>query len=649
MKRSIKFIWGASRRINGHWYLGLFGFYDRNGQRDQGMAISVRGMLGWLSGFAVIAYVAAAAALFYIWQNNSHSLLSFQDAILYPIRRTEIAEKKGQAFIVEGMDLFRAKKYHDAANLLRLGLTRYPRDLNARLTLARYYELANQRPSAIKVLTEGLTTEFPGRAYLTALLNTAQQDENYDLAVSVGNRYLPRLREERARDHPWLLGRQFSTLLAAERPEDALALAAAEPASDTTTEYRLLAQLALQRPDEALALLTDWRARPGADLRTVTRLDVRAFREAKRFDAMEQALAQLRALEPSDPSIAVYAVVQQALTGRVAVSEQAFDDFVFRFGGSASNLLLAAQPLAEIGNVALLQRCIAAATERGYPLQHYFIYLVQVHLQRGEWEAAHRTLVRMPAEAGPEAAAAKLWRDWTQALIDAMGHRAGNASQVLVEFLRSYRWTMEIYRRTITALVVTGEWELARDVISLAARNFPASRWLETQGSTVAAMLAAKPAPPAEPANGTATPAIFVEGRVMERLEEHLKSGQWDDAARLIREVRALRPTPSWLVARDPAFSLAQVRIYHAHGNSGGILAATESYLNGSDERADALLQVAQTFVRDGDKRTAITLAKEILRRSPTHRATQAALVGWQPPAPKKAADAIAAGEKRTP
>ena len=37
--------------------------------------------------------------------------------------------------------------------------------------------------------------------------------------------------------------------------------------------------------------------------------------------------------------------------------------------GSAANLILVAEPVAEIDLVALLRRCVTAATERGYPLQ----------------------------------------------------------------------------------------------------------------------------------------------------------------------------------------------------------------------------------------------------------------------------------------
>src|SRR4051812_1494326 len=95
--RRIKFIWAASRVIQGRWYLGLFGFYDRaDGRgRENGLAVSVRGLLVGAGVLAVLAYVATATTVFWIWQRNPYNLLSYYDALGYPVRQAQIAEKKG--------------------------------------------------------------------------------------------------------------------------------------------------------------------------------------------------------------------------------------------------------------------------------------------------------------------------------------------------------------------------------------------------------------------------------------------------------------------------------------------------------------------------------------------------------------------------
>src|SRR3954470_18748034 len=143
----IKFVWGGAAVIRGRWYLGLFGLYDREeGRREDGLAISVPGLLAWSGVALVVGYFAAATALYSIWERNAYNLCTYRDALLYPVRRAALRPKQGQAFINQGLDLWRERKVYDAARLLRLGLERVPRDLRARKTLAEYYLIRNNRP-----------------------------------------------------------------------------------------------------------------------------------------------------------------------------------------------------------------------------------------------------------------------------------------------------------------------------------------------------------------------------------------------------------------------------------------------------------------------------------------------------------------------
>ena len=149
--RHIKFVWGASQVIKGHWYFGLFGFYDRvEGKHDDALAISGRGLLLWFSGATVAAYFAFATTLFWFWQRNPYSLLTFSDALLRPVRRDQVRDLQGQAFIAQGTDAMRAKHWAEAVSLLRQGLAYHPSDLRGRMTLAQFYVAANQRPVALK-------------------------------------------------------------------------------------------------------------------------------------------------------------------------------------------------------------------------------------------------------------------------------------------------------------------------------------------------------------------------------------------------------------------------------------------------------------------------------------------------------------------
>ena len=638
--RHIKFVWGGPEVIKGHWYFRLIGFYDRrDGHRDDGFAINVRGLLPWLLGAALAAWVLGAAALFWVWQRNSYNLLTYSDALFFPLRRADIHDKNGQALIARGTDALREKKWGEAMACLRQGLALHPHEWRARLTLAQLYVATNQRAMALRQLQEGLTNEFPGRAYLTGLFAIAEQGEDYEVVVQIAQRYLPMLQGDKARlDRRWLSAREFDALMGALRFEEALARAEAAEPGDLTREQRVLVLLQLRRPADALRALAEWRALPGADSAVVARLSVRAFREAGQFDEMERALEAMRAQAPADPRTLVYGVVQQALAGRDTPAKAALEDYLFRFGGSPQNLQLVAAPLAEIANLPLLERCAAAAAEHGFPAQPFQVLLVEAGVRGGDWNAAARTLAGMKPVVGRGAAQDQLWREWVQRLLDVVRGPSETASLNLAEFLRSRPWTIKVFQTTVEALRRANHLAAARDVLGLALANFPASAWVEKQRAEVAQEIAAQPAVPTSPVAAKRTPPE--EGLFFQRLDASLSGEQWTVAGQLIRDARDAQPEPGWLSSRDGELRLAEMRVAQAQGERSRMLAATAVFLNGNAERTRQARELARAFYTKGDRESAIVLMTEVLRLSPDDMAARKLMSEWRPkPAqPTKAA-----------
>lgn len=633
-RRRIKLVWGAAKVIRGRWYFGLFGLYDRaEGKREDGIAISLRGVTLWSLAALVAGYVAATAALWSFWQRNPYCLLTYADAFLYPVRRGEVAQKKGRAFIAEGQELVKANKWLEGAPLLRHGLTLYPADLPARQALAKFNVMANQRTQAVKLLSDGLTNEFPGRTYLQSLFDLAEQGDDHALVVATADRFLPGLADKaQAVDRRWLTARKFAALVAAERFADALVAAKAEEPGEMASEHQVLALVGLGRAVEAVALLAEWQRQPGADVRTVRRLQVRAYREAGRLDEMEQALGELRALTPSDPRQSVYGIIQRALAGRDEAARAAQEDFLFRFAGSAENLRMLAEPLVEIGNRALFERCYGAARERGYVLQAFRVLLVQLHLQRGEWAEAVKGLGEAKAAASKNPTGAEqFWFEWTSRLLDAAAGPAEAAQSSLVEFLRGRPWPMTVFRKSIETLRRGGRKETARDVAAVAEGLFPASRWIQDQKAALAQELGAKQlAATAAPIGGSAAqPAT--ERRFFEQLDGFVAARDWSAAEKLIRELRSRRPEPTWLEKRDADVRLAEVRIDQGQGEIPAMLAATRLYFNGDTERAQRLVAIAKEFYATGDQAAARAVVQAIVQRTPEFAPAAALLKEWKP------------------
>ena len=622
--RRIKVIWGASDVIVGQWYFGLFGFYDK----QSGLAISVRGILIWGLAMAATAYVAGALALGYFWQRNPYNRLTYVDALFYPFRRSSIVVKKGEAFIAEGQDMLKAKKWFDGARLLRHGLVLAPEDLDARQELARFNVMASQRPQAVKILREGLGARFPGRDYLTLLFDLAQEGDDFDFVVETADRYLPlMIGDAAAGDRRWLTGRKFGALLAGERKPEALAFAMADEPGELASEHRVLALVELSKFAEAQEYLNRWNQRPGADRSAVRRLEVRVAREAQQPALMDRALEEMRAEAPMDPVQAVYGVVQRAMAGRGAAANTALTDFLFRFGGTAANVLMAAEPLAEIGQRELFDRCFSAAKEQGFRLQPFRAQQVQLLVRRGEWADAIAVLDLMKAAPGQTLPVIEqFWWNWMNLLVTAAAIGTDTAQLSLVEFIRERYVPMKLCRFSIDALRRAGRVEAARDVIAVTGRSYPTSRWVQVQQAEVEKEFRAMRAP-----REVNAPSRVVSVEVFfEKLDALLGERKWVEAGALVNSVRGQNPPIAWVERRDADLLWAQVRIHHGQSELPGMVASARLYLNGDMVRSQRLLAFARETYEAGDKSAATSLVQAVLQRSPEFTAAQQLQAQWQ-------------------
>src|SRR5581483_8388161 len=304
------------------------------------------------------------------------------------------AELSGRAFIAEGLADVHGRRYAEGVGKLRVGLRLYPAETQARLVLAQIFARANQSSLARATLLERLRVGYPGREFLAALFSLAEESEDFAVIVGACARFRDRRSFQTEPDRPWLLERQLQALLAARRYDEALRLAEAEDAAAPAAirEARVLALIALERNDEAIGFLAAWVEHAGENQARVVRLQVRAFREARRWAEMDAALQTLRSLAPTDPRPAAFGVVQRAMAGRDKPAAAALEDYFFRFGGSRENLLLVAQALAANAGPALVTRSLDRAISLGYDPQPFRMQLFLARMQRGDWPAAQLLL-----------------------------------------------------------------------------------------------------------------------------------------------------------------------------------------------------------------------------------------------------------------
>ncbi|MBC7368771.1 MAG: tetratricopeptide repeat protein [Undibacterium sp.] len=621
------------------------------GEPDSRLAISVRGLLVWLAGLALAGYLAAATALLFWLDRSPHNRVAFADTVALPFRWRRFQALRGQSLIAEGRADMRAGHWADALFKLRSGLAREPGDLRARLILAQFYIASNQRPLARRTLGEGLTADFPGQEYLGAVVELAAQAEDYAFIDTVYARYLPKLEAPReARVKHWLPQQQLQNFIDGGQAERVLAAKetiGVVPAS-TRAELRVLALLALGRPDDAVRELHAWRARVPAETDQVLRLLARAEREAKRYEAMENALDEHVARAPGVAAPYVYRVVQLALAGRMGKAEAALADYLRRFDARLENLRLLAEPLATFkGTSPMLARMVTAAREQGFETRGLQLLRVQALLGEGAAREAGRVLAEIPAvdanvsgkpaqltnplgNSPRQLAAEQALRDWLQLVADALLAPTPAAQTALVDGLRNRPMTMATLRTLVTMLRAGDRAETALAVLRVSEGPYPGNPWAQAQMAELTEN-ARRAAMVKDDVAVKASETTLGQKPFFAQLDESMRAKDWAAAQQQVRELRNRQPAPAWLAARDAELLLVQMRYERGAGERLAMLIAAKLYLDGDGRRSQAALALAQEFYADGAKEEALLLVKEILRKAPNFPPAERQLAAWTP------------------
>jgi hypothetical protein len=541
------------------------------------------------------------------------------DVLLYPFRKDEIRVKRGRAMIAEGRDAIEAGQARDGFMLLRAGLQRHPRDLEARLMVVRFFLAARVRSHAQAFLMEGLDYGWPGREYLETALAIIATSEDHELAVEFCDRAIalhdPALHP--GADRRWLHAQRVRATLGAGENQAVLSYLnahATEIDDLVVNETRLLALFALGRPAEALALVERWRDTAG-DTVPVLRLAVRTYRENDLPEKMDSALEALRRLAPADPRIRVYAITQTLLAGRLSEGRAQIDDYIFRFGGDPRNFAMLAAPLGEIGRLEELDLVLAAAAERGFRGADLGMIRMRALIDARRWREARAQIAVIRAGLkSDEAARLGLLLDYNDALLVALLDPARGAQSSLVDKVRPLQLSLAYYRQAIDLLRADDRAETARQVVTYAEGVFPNNAYLEKNRRELDAKLAAAALAsiPSEPASNStlAAPSAFFAA-----LAETREAGDPAAGLALIRELR--RERPDWLAEEEQAVIRAELAVMAAGDDLVALQSVARVYLNGDSARSRTVVSLATNLHQDGNPEKARLLLDEVLRRTP--------------------------------
>lgn len=629
--RRIKLVWGSTAKYPEYRSLGLWLIDARaTDAKVKGVAINLRALFWWTVALLAVAYVGVGQQWYSLQHRRAHSTITRIDALLLPFRWTQVREKIGRAEIAEGLDDLRAQRWGEGQVKLRAGLARAPHDPQARLELASLYSASGRRSAAMDLLMAELKYGYPGREFLSGLFRIASDGEDYAQVITICDGLRTTVP---ASDRPWLLTEKLRALIAAGAYEQVIQTVDAEGsgANGDVREAKVLALQKLGRCDQALAYLEAWGEIKDANRVQLLRLRAQVAREGGRIDTMKSALTALRALAPAAPRVAIFSIVQEVLARRNADAAAGLEDYLWRFGGSSDNLLLAAAELDEAGAATLVQRCVDEAEAHGFPAIGYLQSLADAQVGAGDWVAAARTIAKLAALREKGDFSDHYFLLWMQRLIAATS--PGDGSQIaLLEVLRDRPIGLRMYRRTCQVMIAAGHLDTAAKACALGQNAFPASRSLRELSGEIARCVAAQK--PIKTVPVVVEPGVPDEASFFRQLAELTQAAKWDDAAALVQKVRAFQP--DWSHRREAAVLDWDMRIASRTDDVPELIGAARLFLTGSKERADRVLSLAEEVRRGGAKEHANTLVAEVLRRMPDYEPALKLRALWQPGPVKK-------------
>lgn len=372
----------------------LLGFVVQHKGLDGQTKISVRWgrLIGTFALLAILGWFALAGALYLHFKyNREFDQASYVKMLtLLPFGLDAHRVEMGNFHIERGLAEMKEGNYRDALRLLRLGVARAPANLQGRLALAEFYEIALKRHDvAANLLLEGV--ELGGIEdidYLKQTLRVLLHYQMDEVVQNLADKYLP--------DEPELT--DINRMLAFSAANANYLRGNYDLADNYTINYNLLeslegvllsAQISWERGNKIAAItMMENSIKKFPNSEPLLLLLSRCHRELGEIDKARR-YAMLRNL--SNPLSAATRVELLYIYNQTRdfESEQRESERVlqqFRNDGPALQTL--ANFAADTGNIDLARRTYEEALENEYEINPFALLLVEAHLVDQDYQGA---------------------------------------------------------------------------------------------------------------------------------------------------------------------------------------------------------------------------------------------------------------------
>jgi hypothetical protein len=645
--KPLRLVWGTPAVPGGRWFFALVNLRlipESKGRPNSApdraqmeaysrhlVHISLRGVGLWLLLTALLAYLVGAAFVLQRLKTTHPRLQATYLDVALPQRWDELSRLRGTALIDHARELLADQKTGEGFALLRHGLSRHPSDFSARLDIALAYAAGNMQPKAIKLLGDGVSFGYPGRAYLETLValltESDQPDLKHDLLSLAREKALPV--PEARRDLAWLDEQLARALAEAGRDAEAIEhvrknLPADDPAARRFITARLLT---MNRAPEAADIARDWAKDFPREAEPLCIL-ADSLRASGDIAGMDAALERLERLDPARPDGLLYSVIQNHQAGRPAEAERKLEQLIFRHGSTPAFYTVVCASFLGFRHQAGLARMETEMRERGFSPRPALWARVRLAEQARDWPELLRVLEKFHATPGTRINPSDM--DYLEA-VERLAHACIDGSSgtqsSLVESVRARPPSLVFFRSLIEHLLQASRPATAKEIYGLAEGPYPDSRSLRELRSKIEVALASVDGPlPAARSNAHFADWESFAAAVHARVEARDAEG----AFALFAGLR--RAQPVWLQETELRVDALELPLRARSDDPLRLQVLLRAALLRDSSAPDALLLLAQVVHAEGLVDNARFIVREILRHAPEHEAAQAQLKQWEPP-----------------
>lgn len=372
----------------------LLGFVVQHKGVDGQTKISVRWgrLIGTFAILAVLGWFALAGALYLHFKyNREFDQASYVKMLtLLPFGLDAHRVEMGNYHIERGLAEMKEGNYRDALRLLRLGVARAPANLQGRLALAEFYEIALKRHDvAANLLLEGV--ELGGIEdidYLKQTLRVLLHYQMDEVVQNLADKYLP--------DEPELT--DINRLLAFSAANANYLRGNYDLADNYTINYNLLeslegvllsAQISWERGNKIAAItMMENSIKKFPNSEPLLLLLSRCHRELGEIDKARR-YAMLRNLsKPLSAATRVELLYIYNQTRDFESEQRESERVLQQFRNDGPALQTLANFAADTGNIDLARRTYEEALENEYEINPFALLLVEAHLVDQDYQGA---------------------------------------------------------------------------------------------------------------------------------------------------------------------------------------------------------------------------------------------------------------------